>query len=249
MIELVIQPKVEGKGRSFSAMMLTHVIAESLWPSGNDAKRPVFMSFVGTDNELRPFVANLRLGRKAEAGYRGREKFEVLKSAGFQCAWQRTPKGTRVDIFAPELFALDPGMVDPAGVKFIILPARTWLKPLDVPVPECVPEDREEDVRALAALFIAYLDRRTRCPLVPDPRFWVQVLANALDQGLASFSRTDSWARTWGTGGAFREVNTEVAGFGPGLLFHSSHETLETFLAEQVRIFFAADEAPSSRAA
>lgn len=251
MIELVIQPKVEGKGRSFTASCIAHVIAESFYPSGNDAKRPVFMSLVGTDNELRPFVANLRLGRKAEAGYRGREKFEVLKSAGFQCAWQRTPKGTRVDIFAPDLFALDPGMVDPDGVKFVILPAREWLKPLDVPVPECVPEDRSEHVRALAPLFIAYLDRRTRCPLVPDPKFYVQVLANALDQGLATFSKHDSWARVWGSHhSSFREYSTDVAGFSPGLLFWASHETLETFLAEQVRIFFGAHEAaPSSRAA
>jgi len=252
MIELVIQPKIEGKGRAFAATCIAHVRAESLWPAGNDATRPVFMSLVGTDNELRPFVANLRLGRKAEMGYRGREKFEVLKSAGFQCAWQRTTKGTRVDIFAPDLFALDPGMVDPAGVKFIILPAKSWLKPLDVPLPECVPAERAEAIRALAPLFIAYLDRRTRCPLVPDPRFYAQVLANALDQGLATFSTHDrSWAREWGAGDrGYREVDIDVAGFGPGLLFRASHETLETFLADQVRIFFAADEAaPSSRAA
>lgn len=249
MIDLIIQPKTEGKGRSFASTMVAHVLEKHLSPDGNDAHRPIFLAFAGTENELRPFVANLRLGRKAEAGYRGRQKYEVLKSAGYQCAWQRTPKGALVTLFAPDLFAFDPGMVDPKGVEFVILPARTWLKPVDAPVPACVPEDKVDFVRALAPLFIAYLDRRTRCPLVPDPRFYVQVLANAIDQGMAGLAPQDTWRRGWGQVAHFEERGTEAIGLAPGLTFRASHETLETFLADQVREFFAAEAPQSKRAA
>jgi hypothetical protein len=82
-------------------------------------------------------------------------------------------------------------------------------------------------------------DRRTRCPLIPDPRFYVQVLAHALDQGLASWSNGDRWAREWGAHDAtFKEVETDAVGLAPGVVFNASHETLETFLAEQVKAFF-----------
>jgi hypothetical protein len=238
--ELRIEPQTEGKGRSFRATLVSYIEAPHLWARGNDTVRPIHMTLAGSDNELRPFVANLRTGKKATVGDRGRQRFEVLKSAGFQCAWQRTAKGSLVTLFAPDLFCLDPGMVDPKGVSFVLLPARSWLRPSDVQVPDCVPEERVADVRALAPLFIAYLDRRTRCPLIPDARFYAQVLANALDQGLASWS--GGWQREWGTSGNFVEVDTADAGYAPAVLFNASHETLEDFLAEQVRTYFGATE-------
>lgn len=249
MRDLVIQPKEHGKGRAFGATLIAHVTADRLWAAGSqgDSTRPVYMALAGTETELRPFVANLRLGRKAEHGYKGREKFEVLKSAGFQVAWQRAPAGCLVSIFAPDLFCLDPGMVDPKGVSFCVLPAKAWLRPLDVPVPVCVPDERRADVLSLASLFIAYLDRRTRCPLVPDPRFYVAVLAGALEQGLASWSRGGAWGtREWGRHDtSFVEDGTDLVGLAPGVVFRSSHDELEAFLAEQVKAHFAKEPAAS----
>jgi len=121
------------------------------------------------------------------------------------------------------------------------LPARAWLKPVDVAVPACVPEERRDGALGLAPLVIAYLERRTRCPLVPDPRFYVQVLAHALDQGLASFGSTSKgyYSRAWGESSALVEEGTEDIGLAPGVVWSSSHETLETFLAEQVKTYFA----------
>lgn len=248
MKEIIVEQQKEGKGRSFRATLVSYVEVRSLLPAGNDAARPVHMTLAGSDNELRPFVANLRTGKKAVTGYKGREKYEVLKSAGFQCAWQRSVLGSVVTLFAPDLFCLDPGMVDPKGVSFVMLPAREWLKPLDVHVPACVPDEQRDDVRSMAALFIAYLDRRTRCPLVPDPRFYVQVLACALDEGLASWSGGSSYSHEWGQNdGSFMEVGTELVGLAPGLVFRASHETLETFLAAQVKTYFAKEATNGAR--
>jgi hypothetical protein len=249
MKELVIQPQAEGKGRAFAATLVSYIEARDFVQRNNDTIRPVFLTLAGTDNELRPFVANLRTGKRADAERRTR--FEILKKSGYQVAWQRTAKGSLVTFFAPDLFALDPGMVDPAGVKFCLFPARRWLRPAgDVPVPECVPEERANDVRQLAPLFIAYLDRRTRCPLIPDPRFYVQVFANALDEGLAAWGcEADSYARHgWAHSSYLLHHGLDDIGVMPGVVFRASHAALETFLAQQVAIFFGKEppEAPEA---
>lgn len=254
MKELTIQPQKEGKGRAFSATLVSYVECRSISERGNDTLRPIFMALAGTDQELRPFIANLRTGKKAEdtSGYRrSREKYEVLKSSGFQVSWQRHAKGTLVNIFAPDVFCLDPGMVDPKGVQFVLLPAKSWLRPSTVDVPDFVPEDRKDDVRSLAPLFIAYLDRRTRCPLIPDPAFHVRVLANAIGEGLATFSRTDAnrYSEAWGESSALVEYGTDEVGLAPGVFFSATHDVLEEFLARQVKEHFENEQPKSRRAA
>ncbi len=256
MRELVIQPKEEGKGRSFVSTLLASVQADALWArSSADSTRPVYMMFGGTENELRPFIANLQLGRKAEylnpnRYSRTNDKLEVLKSVGYQTVWQRTPHGATVTMFLPELFRLDPGMVDPTGVTFVILPEKKWLasvepnaaaldhiKPL---ASKATPEQLDWILR-IAPLFIAYLDRRTRCPLINDVRFYAQVLVNALSDGLASFSsETHNYHnREWGKSSwGFKEIDTDDIGLAPGLAFRTTHEVLEAFLAAQVKFFF-----------
>lgn len=263
MRDLVIQPAKEGKGRSFTATLVAYVQADVLWDGGaaaTETKRPIWMMLAGTDNELRPFVANLRLGRKAEAtsktGFsRNPDRFEVLKSSGFHTSWQRTPLGSVVVIYAPELFQMDPGMVDPKGVGFCLLPARSWLNSIAVEgstraylnnLKFQIPEDKVEDLLRTAPIFIGYLDRRTRCPLIPDPRFYVQVLAAAMDQGLASWGRDPNRYynhydnRPFGSRGyhGFFEEGVAEANLAPGIVLKSSHEELEKFLAEQVRLYF-----------
>lgn len=266
MRDLVILPAKEGKGRSFQATLLAYVTADSLWEGGQsntETTRPVWMMLGGTENELRPFVANLQLGRKAEllsSGYRknkGSDKFEVLKSVGYQTAWQRTPVGSAVTIFLPDLFRLDPGMVDPKGVEFCILPAKSWLEGITVEEDArnyaqaiirtydketLVSKDLDlEYLLKIAPLFIGYLDRRTRCPLVPDQRFYIQVLLGFLNLGLASWSTDDSYyRRNWGRhrGMGFVECDTLDVGLSAGIVFKSSHVNLEKFLAEQVEFYF-----------
>lgn len=223
--DVFIQPKVAGKGRTFRAMHLASVLADNLWPGGatdtKDIARPVYATFLGTDAELRSFTANLLLGRRATLernGYRRRDKgFEFLKSAGYKCLWQREAEGSAVTLYLPELFLLDPGMVDPKEAKFVLLPPCTWaqaqaletdkivrharrlpvVKTLNTPptnqwererwVPR-MPDDKLAAMVPVAYLFAAYLDRRTRAPLYADGRFYLQLLLECLDAGFASWS-------------------------------------------------------------
>lgn len=256
MKEIYIQPSKEGKGRVFSSLLLSYIEADFLWEGGKaqtDTHRPIWMMFAGSDNELRPFIANLQVGRKADIGHRSNEKFEVLKSAGFHAAWQRTPHGSVVTLYAPDLFNLDPGMVDPKGVEFCLLPAKSWLAGVRI-APDTrayfqslgvkADEELEDYLLRLAPLFVAYLDRRTRCPIVPDPRFYVQILVNALTDGLASLGRDDdryfnSYSRVWGENvSKFIEHQVSSVGLMRSLAFQAKHEIVETFLAEQVQIYF-----------
>lgn len=211
------------------------------------------MMLGGSDNELRPFVANLQTGRKADhpggSKYQGTSRFEVLKSAGYQYAWQRTPLGSVVTIFLPDLFRLDPGMVDPKGIQFCLLPSLDWLMPADPKAEEFlaklkVPtgDPAVQHALTLAPLFVAFLDRRTRCPLIPDPRFYALLIVGALTHGLATWSVTDYYhSRNWGEHKnlSYKEHETTTVGYARGLAFKATHEEFEAFLAEQVKLFFA----------
>jgi hypothetical protein len=220
MQDYVIQPEAGKKGRSFSAKCVSIVGAETM--------RPIWAQFAGTDAELRPFATNLRLGRKAEPGngrkHSNSDRLEFLKSAGYQVAWQRETEGSLVTFYHPDLFRLDPGMVDPEGAKFVMLTPQWWLDAQAVGADD-----------AQAHLFAAYLDRRTRCPLVADGAFYRQLYAAAIDHGLAKLPGDCDvkYAR-----GSFQAYGLEEAGIASAVAFSASHDVLETFLAEQVGLFF-----------
>jgi len=264
------------KSRSFSAMLLGSLQADSLWEGGEantKAIRPVWAQFGTTEDEMRPFLANFRSGRKAQTLSRHGHKeseIELLKTAGYQFATTKTSVGTVVTAFLPDLFRMDPGMVDPKGVRFVVLPPQAWLdqqaahldtkaavthvrrfyKPSALGVsqdwnqkgtePALVAKRDQilEGLLPLSTLFTAYLDRRTRSPLIPDVRFQLQLLAAALSNGFASLPG-DGYRQGWGHGGHRFKFDTDDAlGYGTPLAFKANHTDLETFLAEQVAIFF-----------
>jgi hypothetical protein len=268
MIELEIE-RGKGKGRSFSAVLLAHVTADALWEGGGGggAKRPAWAMFAGGDAELRPFVANLQGGKKAEScedkNYSRRKpevRFEFLRSAGYRYAWQREAEGSLATAYLPSLFLADPGMVDPDGVKFVVLPTRSWvdaqtvdamalakhMRAVDgrsVGLAEAV--ERARDLGALAHLFALYLDRRVRCPLVTDARFYYQLFTAFLAAGLASlggdadvpgFAREPRFGVTRTLG--FSEKNTAAVGLAPGVACKATHDEVEALLAQQVTLFF-----------
>lgn len=224
------------KGRSFTARCIALVVADHLWASGSTSAcvRPIWAQFVGSDAEMRPFATNLLLGRKLEKAGGSRrasacDRIEFLKSAGYQLAWQREPEGTILTAYLPDLFRLDPGMVDPAGASFVMLTPRWWVEAQTLPA---------DDARA--SLFAAMLDRRTRCPLPADVAFYRQMLGAALDQGLA---RTPTDGVSLYSRG-FAAEGLEQAGLDANgaIAFSAAHDTLEAFLAEQCTEFFASKE-------
>lgn len=258
-----IERKGDGKGRSFSAHCLAVVEADSLWPGGATDKpstlRPVFAMFAGTDDELRPFVANLRSGRRAETsgyGFRHRgERLEFLKSAGYEVSWQREVEGSVATVFLPDLFRLDPGMVDPAGISFVLLPSTDWERAqkftgavspemmathaVVMPQPEGSTDlEVDESLVAAAHLFAAYLDRRTRCPLIADGRFYCQLLRACVAIGLAEAGQSRyQYGRS---SHGFRSYGLDDVGIARAIAFRSTHEVFEELLAAEVAKWFAA---------
>ncbi len=258
---LLIEPQKEGRGRSFRAIPIAMVTASRLWGGGgDDSIRPIWIMMAGSEEEIRPFAANLRLGKKAvlKSGNgnwrrRGETKVELLKSAGYQFAWQRTAEGSVLTAFLPEFFRLDPGMVDPKGIQFCVLPSKQWVasQALD-PRPAVdhmmrldpgLPRERLTELAPVAALFCAYLDRRTRCPLINDQRFYLQVLCAALADGVASFSTPVGhyygevgWGQHKFFG--FEEEDTADVGLLPGVACSAEHVAIEKLLAEQAQIYF-----------
>jgi hypothetical protein len=259
-----------GKGRSFSALCLATVDADFVSPLGNaDTSRPVFAMFAGSDTELRPFMTNLRLGRRCEigggSGYRSQGQLELLKSGDYQIAYQREAEGSVASAYLPDLFMVDPGMVDPAGIRFVLLPDKAWLEQEPDDVAEA--NERKErlvemakharrfadqswpdqqalvELAPLAYLFVAYLDRRSRCPIVSDPRFYMQILCACLDRGLATFPAKGygGYVRDLGWGhhkSEFVAQGVESVGLSKPIAFLSSHEDFESLLAAETTQFF-----------
>lgn len=265
MRDVRIEPKEGGKGRTFAATCLATVEADSLWEGGmssTDDVRPVWAMFAAGEQELRPFMANLVQGRKVLLGeqrqsYRKKEdRMEFLRSAGYQVTWQREAEGAVVTVFLPDLFRLDPGMVDPKGATFVLLPPTSWSEHQGIDAEPIVnhvlsldmcPLDKEAltALVPLSFLFSTYLDRRTRCPLVSDGRFYLQVLLASLRAGLASWSISDAASYRqleFGQHSHFRflEADTASVGLNRGVAFQATHEAIGEMLAEEVKVFFEA---------
>ena len=255
---VTIEPKTEGKGRAFRALMLASVEADLLWSTSQfESMRPIWAMFAGSQEELRAFMANLASGRAASVdqnGYRRnkQERVEFLRSAGYQTIWQREEEGCLATIFLPELFKLDPGMVDPSGIGFVLLPSEQWHQaqqvdtlPLQRHLGRCdlgVPGEWAAEWGVTAHLFAAYVDRRTRCPLIADARFYVQLMASCLQHKLASFSTSQGFSheREFGVHESHQYIEThiEAVGLRKGLVFRSTHENFEALLAREVETFF-----------
>jgi hypothetical protein len=221
------------KSRQFSAELLAYVTADSLWPGGQadtDNLRPIWAMLGGSEQELRAFVANLQLGHLAAIPKEGYSRsaptrFEFLKSGGYRYVWHKVSGLTfggqeggnspaqqlaLVTIYQPELFRLDPGMVDPELCRFVMLPPLWWVE-------RELARLREDEIscahllahaRALglegwglgfeaeeilsqvpaAAYFAAYLDRRTQKPIPDSLDFYLQLYFHALREGIATLS-------------------------------------------------------------
>lgn len=263
--ELIIAPQTEGKSRSFRATLLASVEADSVWEGGQtatDNQRPVWAMFASSENELRPFVANLVSGRKAAYvrqdsrwSRKKDDRLEILRSAGFKSHWQREAEGSIATVLLPDLFQIDPGMVDPKGASFILLPTKASLAEHTIDVAPSVqhmkrfeyPVDdaRVAELVPMAYHFCTWLDRRTRQPIYADGRFYMQLMLACLHEGLASFSYDDGKHRWGGQADKFGrhqhfrfvENGTSDVGLADGIVFKATHDEIDRVLAEQVALF------------
>lgn len=286
-----------GKSRSFSVAGLAYVTANSLWEGGQtktDVIRPVWLMLAGSEGEVRPFVANLQNGRKAvltnaqtetSQQYYGRSKppqLECIKTGRYRYVWQRGG-GRAGDIavvtaYQPDLFALEPGMIDPHEVKFVCLTPLWWhetqMKLLKADRKLCQRllahinrawpglgsgngTFSQQDLLELvprAAYFAAYLERRTRRPVIDTLEFSLQLYVQALSSQVAylASSSTDRQHTTNSTSpdlwsfarptdrDYFVERGTASVGLLPGVVCKTPQSEIDAFLAQQVKTYFEA---------
>lgn len=268
MRQFEIVPTQEGKGRTFTSLCPAMILADGIWANSTDdinTWRPVWAMFASSENELRPFMMNAQLGRKIEeVSRRDAKRLEMLKSARYHVTYQREAEGTVATAYLPDFFRLDPGMVDPAQASFILLPTREWFdaqridpKPLVDHTTRTLKDGARPDEDLLATLapisylFAAYLDRRTRFPLLADGRFYLQLLCSCLSKGLAMFPEKLGDRGYGGYGGYYRDAqwgyNRNARFFAEGLedvglltpiAFHARHDDFGELLAEEVSRFF-----------
>jgi len=265
------------KTHGFRAQLLAYAEADGLWDVGAKGKgikltRPVWMVLGCSEHEAGPFVANLQMGRAAEVvpaqnWAKTSERFEILRSAKFVYRKEVLPAGVVVKVFHPELFRRDPGMVDTKETRFLLIPDRGWCEGQALDAVGAVGHVRRagfdwpvaalRELLPIAPLFLAFLNRRTRCPLIPDAAFALQVLTGALANGMASRAAPEdkyhapevSWTR--GSFG-YQEHRVEWVNALPGVAFQAKQADLEPFLADMIdrylRLAPAVKKAPAKRA-
>jgi hypothetical protein len=245
---LVIQPEdyrsgKKRKGRSFEAHLLHVVVANNCWNVGNKqfSVRPVMAAWGGSSAEVAAFTANARTGRKVWVRPASRSHttnsdtvLEFLRSAPYRWVTQRLPHDMAATfVYLPALFDLDPG-VPPDRVVFCMA-AATWWVEQQVDQLQHVPADVRREV-AVAALFAAYLDRRTAVPLISDWRFHLRCWHKAADQEW--FHKPSGYLKNPGDLGTWPERGP-LPGVESVVLVDATHEDVEKWLEGLVREHFA----------
>jgi len=131
--EMVIEPRNSG-GRSFTADLIAHASTKRTW-AGDDADtiRPVWAVFAGPTEQLRAFVANLKLGHQAMTvlprfDTRGAVRLELLRSAGYT-QWVRDLPGggSAVTFVLPQVMSREIPSEPHMRARFACMPSLSWL--------------------------------------------------------------------------------------------------------------------------
>ena len=227
---LTIKPEAKkgstAKTRIFSVQLLGYLAADPLWePGGNGSTvRPVWLAYAATDRASHPFTANLRAGRKAVAAS------DVLDfpRRTHRFTFQKVPGGLVTVAYLPELFHLEPATPSPGLVRFVFAPPRWWVaEQAEILAPDFGEEAQEA---ARAALFCAYLDRRTPLPLVHDLRFHLQLFRAAKETYWLQEVRTSR-------GGLLVGRGAEAAGLDEPLAVSVGQPALTDFLIAQTSLY------------
>lgn len=250
------------KGRSFGARLIACQVAQGYWEnSSRDPLRPTFALFATTVQEERPFLANLRDGRRLRVegvGFGSRQGWpmEFLKSAGYTFDVQRVKAGALIEVTLRELFEYRPGMVDPEDVRFCMsLPEGRLLAEeatlehhgIDRVIRSFKFEQKRHhgapyDARYVVAegwRFAASLNERaTEIPIVQDTRFTTRLLLSAVRHGFAKRNeRVDMDFSPDDRDGTFFEVGMDLAKRAPGLVFRMKQGDMAEWIGEELRAY------------
>jgi hypothetical protein len=168
------------KTRTFSARLLGCLMASGLWElgAGGEAQRPVWLAYFASPGAAKPFTANLRAGRRVTVA--GGDRIEVPRSSEHRWSVRPVPGGVVTVCSLPELFHLEPPVPFTDDVCFVMAPSRRWVDEQAGQLVSEHGEDARDVVRA--ALFAAYVDRRTPLPLLRDRRFHLQLYRAAIEE-------------------------------------------------------------------
>lgn len=212
------------KGRAFSTRLLGYIAADSLWDSGatHEVTRPVWLAYFGTDQETRAFTANLRCGRKASAD---NQTFQLPKKSPHRWLAQKVPGGVVMTAYLSDLFHLEPAL-PPEDIRFLFAPPRWWI---EAQARELAAEfGQEAPDAARAALFAAFLDRRTHLPLLSDLGFHLRLFRAALETDWLSRPAASRRERT-----GFHAAGLPACGLDEPLACSVDPEAFAEFLTEQ----------------
>jgi hypothetical protein len=222
------------KTRTFSVQLLGYLTADALLEpgvttaKGGSVRRPVWIAYAGTERESQPFTANLRAGRKAVSG---NDALELLKRGGHRWTFQKVPNGLVTVAYLPELFHLEPVQASAESIRFVFAPPLWWITEQAAALAADFGDEAEDAARA--ALFCAYLDRRTGLPLVHDLRFHLQVYRAALAAGWTH----QLVGSRGGDGGVLAGCGAEAAGLDAPVACSVGEPTLTDFLIEQTSLY------------
>ncbi len=218
----------KGKGTEFSVTLLAYFLPRSLMDLGcaSDAQRPAWVAYLGSEQEARAFTANFRSGRKAKTSYW--PNLQLRKSDPYRVTQVPAAGGGILTTHVlPELFQLEP-LMPGDQVAFIFAPPTWWIESQAQELAADFGADAQDAARA--ALFTAYLDRRTEMPIVNDLRFHLALYRQALKQEWADLD--DESAYRYARGLA-------TVGLDPAALYiKTDRDELATFLAAQTALYF-----------
>lgn len=216
------------KTRRFRGSLLGYLTADRLWDLGagsDGALRPVWLACFATVGEYRALTANLRAGRTAEVD--GGPSLQVPRSSSHRWVSQPVPGGVVTAAYLPELFHLEPPVpFTEEGVGFVMAPARSWVEREAEALRPELGEDAEDGARA--ALFVAYLDRRTPLPLLRDLEFHLELYRAALDE---------PWLERVAAGSSQRSFGLFRSGLDEPAVCSVDLPALEGFLRDQTSRF------------
>jgi hypothetical protein len=228
--------------------------------------RPVYMVVGGSKSECVTVVSNLRSGERGavlkledepnDYNIRKGQKVELRRSAGYvvdpQLLAPDTETNQRPECHEIKLYDLvreDPGMVDPDEVAFLSLPSMAWVDGISFDVDAVIehmrsighPKEDDPFIKKLIPLspfFATRLAARSMAPIIPDLRFFVQLLAAALRGGFATMSAEAVCGRAWAydESAGYVEYGLADVGLLPGVAFRAKHVDVEKLLIDQVKL-------------